>query len=714
MKKGSPVYRDVAALIRPQVTAVVGASSKRSSQGNIVIQNLQAWGYAGRILPIHPVAREIDGLPVCNRYEDLPAGVDTAIVAVPAAEVLETLRKLEAAGVRSANVFSNGFSAEQEAAVRAFGAACAMSINGPNCMGLVNFTDSMPLYPSRPSQRLTPGPVALVAQSGSAAISVMNTITTGLSKMVTVGSEYQVTAADYLVWLAQDDATKVVGVVAESIHDPVAFAHAAEQLHAAGKALVVLKVGSSEMGSAATQAHTGALISSSDAFDSYFRACDIAVARDYDELVGSLECAVTARRMAGGGRIAVGGISGGQTALACDVAASAGVALAVFSEATRAAVRAALPGTPGHNPVDVGATVDLAARNPAAAFAAVLAEPAVGALALLQDAQTSLNPYVRDKYLQHVAGYAALGRDSDKPVVVISPTGESLHEGILAALAHSPVPVVRGLRAGLVAVDHLGKGQVGRAGAWAEAHRAGLPLRNPEAAEWRRLLAGATGSLAPALCFRILRSYGVPVVKAMVATGAEEALARAGDIGFPMVVKVASRQISHRSDVGGVVLNVHDLDGLRAALSTIAANVGRNAPQAHIDGYEMQEQIAGDAEAVVGFAAAAPLGTLMVVGTGGTMVELHADRAVDLAPVPPDAAKAMVLQTRLGKLLDGYRNLLPKTDLAPLAGVVSSLSDLAMDLGDLIGACDLNPVLVKKGSGEVRVVDALMVMRAPG
>ncbi len=707
------MYRDVAALVQPQTVAIVGASSKRSSQGNVVIQNLQGWGYAGRILPVHPSATVIDGLPVLNSYDALPAAVDTAIVAVPAAEVLETLRKLDAAGVRSANVFSNGFSAEQEAAVRAFGAQTKMSINGPNCMGLVNFTDKAPLYPSRPSLRLKPGKVALVAQSGSAAISVMNSITTGLSKVVTVGSEYQVTAADYLVWLAQDPATQVVGVVAESIHDPVAFAYAAEKLHAAGKPLVVLKVGASEMGSAATQAHTGALISSSDAFDSYFRACDIAVAHDYDELVASLECAVTARRMPAGGRIAVGGISGGQTALACDVAESAGIQLAVFSEATQAVVRTSLPGTPGHNPVDVGAVVQKEGRNTPAAFAAVLADPGVGALALLQDSQAALNPRTYENYMLHIPGYGEIGRSTDKPVVMVSPTGEGLHEGIIAALADSGVPVVRGLREGLVAIDHLGKGQVGRAGAWADAHRAGQPLRNPEAAEWRRVLKDATGSLAPELCFRILRSYGVPVVKSMVATSAEDALAHGADIGFPMVVKVASRQISHRSDVGGVVLNVRDIGGLREALDTITRNVGKNAPHAHIDGFEMQEQIAGDVEAVVGFAAAAPLGTLMVVGTGGTMVELYADRAVDLAPVSADHAKAMVLQTRLGKLLDGYRNLLPKTDLAPLAAVLTGLSDLAMDLGDLIGACDLNPVLVKKGSGEVRVVDALMIARAP-
>lgn len=702
------MFREVAALVMPQSVAVVGASAKRSTQGNVVIDNLRKWGYRGRVLPVHPSAAEIDGLPALNAVEALPQGVDTAIVAVPAAEVLATLRRLAQAGVRSANVFSNGFSADDEATLRAFAADTPMSISGPNCMGLVNFSDALPLYPSRPSPRLAAGPVALVAQSGSAAISVMNSINTGLSKVVTVGSEFQVSAADYLAWLADDPATRAVGVVAESIRNPLAFAQAAEKLHAAGKPLVVLKVGSSAIGAIATQAHTGALIGNRDAFDCFFRACDIAVVRDYDELVAALECAVAARRAAPG-RIAVAGISGGQTALACDVAEAAGVELAMFSDATRAAVRAAMPGVEGHNPVDFGAVVQESDRNMEAALAAMLADPGVSAVALLQDCQASLNPRGYDSYMRHIPKYAAVARDADKPVVMISPTGEGLHPGIVEAIANSGMPLVRGLREGLVAADLLRRGRVGKAGAWAQAHRTDQPLRNPAAKEWRRVLAQATGSLAPDLCFRLLRSYGVPVVKSAVAASADEALALAADIGFPMVVKVASRQISHRSDVGGVVLDVRDAAALQAALATITRNVRQHAPQAQIDGFEMQEQVSGDAEAVVGFAAAAPLGTLMIVGTGGTMVELVKDRAVELAPLSPAHATAMLRQTRLGQLLEGYRNLLPKTDLAPLAGVLAGLSDLAMDLGDLIAACDLNPVLVKKGSGEVRVVDALMI-----
>lgn len=707
------MFRDVATLVKPRLVAIVGASARRSSQGNVVIQNLLAWGFTGQILPVHPSAREIDGIAALNAIDALPQGVDTAIVAVPASDVLATLIALEQAGVRSANVFSNGFSADEQRDMVAFGGKSPMSINGPNCMGLVNFNDAIPLYPSRPSLRLKAGPVGLVAQSGSAAISVMNSLTAGLSKVVTVGSEFQLAAADYVNWLAGDDATRAVGVVAESIKDPVAFASAAERMHAAGKALIVLKVGNSEMGAAATQAHTGALVSSRDAFDDYFDDCDIATVRDYDELVASLEASVVARRMVRFGRIAVAGISGGQTALACDVAAARGVVLAEFAARTCEQVHQALPGSSGTNPVDIGATVQQQERNAASAFAAILEDPAVGALALLQDCQASLNPRTFENYMNHIPGYGQIGNTTGKPVVIISPTGESIHSAIAEAMTGTPVPIVRGLLEGLVATQNRGKGHPVHAGAWAEAHRRDRPAFNPAAVHWREKLSRNSGNLTPAACFELLRSYGVPVVRSTIVANVQAALEQADTIGFPMVVKVASRQISHRSDVGGVVLDVQDAQAMQQAIATIARNVSSFSPHAVIDGYELQQHISGDVEVLIGFTAAPPFGSLMVVGAGGTMVEILADRAVSLAPLTDGKALRMVNDTRVGKLLGGYRNLLPETDLGPLTSLLKGISELALDLGDRISSCDLNPVLVKKGTGEVCVVDALMLIREP-
>ncbi|MCC6305851.1 MAG: acetate--CoA ligase family protein [Rhodobacteraceae bacterium] len=702
------MHTDVTSLVRPRAVAVIGASARRMTQGNVVIGNLKDWGYRGRILPVHPEAASIDGFGALNSVAALPPDTDVAIVAIPAAQVGGVLGELEQSAVRSAIVFTAGFTAEQDHTLRERTRTSRLIVHGPNCMGLVNFSDSVPLYPSRPSIRLRPGRVAIVAQSGSAAISLMNSTVVGLSKVVTVGSEYRVSAADYIRWLAEDDATAAIGVVAESIKDPVAFALAAEAVHAAGKALVVLKVGRSATGMAATQAHTGALAGERDAFDDFFATTGIATAGDYDELVAALECAATVRRRAGAGKIGIIGISGGQTALACDVAEDAGLALASFSAETTARLLRALPGVSGQNPVDAGATVDPGSRNIGAALRDILDDSDVAVVAALQDSQESLNPAtLRNSYDAVFAAYAEAARGAAKPVAVISPTGEGVVPEVRALLADAGVPLLRGLRPGLRAVASLGLGRPGPAGAWAQARHTGRSPFHPRAAEWRRTLAGRPGALDPATAFGLLRDYGLPVVKSIVVRDAEEAVRRAGEIGFPMVVKVASASIQHRSDVGGVVLEVTDEASLRAAIGRIVGNVAAARPDAIIDGFEVQEQLVDGVEAMAGFTAAPPFGPLVVVGSGGTLVELLGDRAVGLAPFDAARARQMLETTRLARRLGGYRNLMPATDPGPLAGVAARLSELASDLDGVMLACDLNPVLVRKGAGEVRIVDAL-------
>jgi acetyltransferase len=304
--------------------------------------------------------------------------------------------------------------------------------------------------------------------------------------------------------------------------------------------------------------------------------------------------------------------------------------------------------------------------------------------------------------------YGNAGKRATKPVVVISPTSEPLHERIVTTLSDAGVPLLRGLRPGLVAVRNLGAGQVGKAGRWAQVHSRERPFHNSAAEELRQELSRFSGSVPADLCLRILKAYGLPFVRSVMVRTAGEAMERAHEIGFPMAVKVASPDILHRSDVGGVKLGITTCPDLEIAIAQIAANVAAAAPKARLNGFELQEQFQGDAEAMVGFAAVPPFGSLVVVGTGGTMVELQADREVRLAPMEMDEAKEMIAKTRLGKLLAGYRNLMPETDMTGLADMVVRTSLLAADLGDLVTVCDFNPVLVRKQSGEVRLVDVLM------
>lgn len=697
------MFREVETLVRPRRIAVIGASSRNESQGNIVIGNLTDRNYSGEIVPVHPAVEAIQGFNCVPSIADLPAGIDLAIASVPAHAAAETARALDAAGVDAAIFFATGFTEAETQAFREVAHAARLNIHGPNCMGLINCTDGIALYPSRPSESLRTGPVALIAQSGSAAISTINAAPFGFAKIVTVGSEFQITAADYMRWLAQDEATTTVGVILEAIKDPTAFAVAAETLFAAGKSLAVLNVGRSRPGAAAARAHSGAMTSDADTYDLFFRDCGIPVAADYDELIAALQCLAAWGRQDTAGRIAIAGISGGQTALACDVAEAVGVTPTTFGEDTMRTLQEVLPGTPGRNPVDLGAVVGRETRNNEGAIDAILASPDTDMLALIQDSQSNLNERSLRYYLSVIAAYCRSAEKAGKPVVAISPSSRETHAEVREAFGSAGIPVMRGLREGLVGIRACFAGQTARPKGCGKPEIAAATL-----SALRAEIAACAGQIAPEPAMRLLDAYGIPVARSVVVRDKAEAAARAAEIGFPLVVKVASGDIDHRSELGGVVTDIEDPAALEAAIEAIEANVNRAAPGAAIDGFELQTQVTGDVEAVAGFVAAPPFGAKLIVGSGGTLVELYADRALGLAPLAVNEAHEMIAATALGRRLGGYRNLIPETDTGPLAQLLVRLSHLARDFGDLIAECDLNPVMVAGGTGDCVAVDVLM------
>jgi acyl-CoA synthetase (NDP forming) len=693
------------ALIRPRTIAVIGASPKRQTLGNVALDNLANYKFAGTVIPVHGEASEIAGLAAVSSIEALPDGVDVALASVPAAGVADAVRRLDAKGVRTAIVNTAGFSTEQEAELRQLVNGSRILMHGPNCMGLINLSDATPIYTGGITSRIRKGPVALIAQSGSAAISVINSSTAGFSKVVTIGSEYRVTGADYLQWFAADPETSVIGLILESIQDADRFADAVDRVHAAGKSLVMLKVGRSATGARATLAHTGALIRNDDAFKGFVERYGIPVVGDYEELIATLEALAVVTKRPGRGRIALMGISGGETALACDICDEIDLPLAAFSEATAADVRAALPGLPGQNPVDIGQSVGRQQGAALAGLTAVMTAQEVGVGVILQDMQASLPASSHRNYTGHLTTVAELSRATDKPVVVISPTAEIMSERLLACLEGTGTPALRGLWPGLAAV----KSMIDWAGRRPDPRRLADRKLAPERAGLQREIASVRGPLPRPLAGRLLESYGIPVVMSAIVRSAAEAVTAAARIGYPMVVKVVSAGVPHRSDVGAVQLGIKDEAALRAAVALIEMNVREKVRGAVIEGYELQEELIDCLQAMVGYQAAPPYGALTIVGSGGVLVELEADKAVSLSPVTAKEAGALLAGTRLGKTLGGYRNLIPLTDTAPLAKLVANLSELAADFCDLVTECDLNPVLICKGSGDVRVVDALFV-----
>ncbi len=675
----------VESLLRPRQVAVIGASAQRVTLGNTVLRNFERWPFGGEIIPVHPTATVIEGRPTVPRVADLPQGLHAAVVCVPAAAVADVLMELDATGCRSAVVVAAGFTPEEMARLRDVLGRVRVAVCGPNNMGFINATDSIALYTARFRDPLPVGGVALIAQSGSAAIALVNTPGLGFSKIITSGNEPSLAAPDYLRWLAQDNATTIAGIVLESIQNGKDFGEAARGFMEAGKRLAVLKVGRTPAGSAAAQAHTGALIGADAAFQAFFRRHGIPQAQDYDELAAMLQCG----GRASGRRIGIVAISGGEAALAADVATERGIPLARFSEGTQARLGELLPGARLDNPLDLHAAPTRVPNAQELALQAVLADPAVDVVLVLQDAQHSLPIHDAHDYVRQLEMVRRVAAQAATPVVVASTTSAETHPRLEQVLAGSPIPLLRGIREAVAAAGSLG------------ARATSVAAPTAIASPWSARLAPHTGPLPHALTRELLAAYGIPLVRSTVVHGADQALAAARDLGYPLAVKVVSQQITHRSDVGGVVLGVGSDDDLRAALA--------RRPQA--EAYELQPMVTRAVEALVGFAADPTFGGTVTVAMGGVLVELFGQHATELVPVDVDLAADMIRHTPLGRILAGYRNLVPPTPIEPLASVVASVSRLGAELAAAVAAADLNPVMVRHGTGEALAVDALVIVK---
>ena len=397
-------------------------------------------------------------------------------------------------------------------------------------MGLINLSDATPIYTGGITSRVRKGPVALIAQSGSAAISVINSSTAGFSKVVTIGSEYRVTGADYLHWLAGDDDTSVIGLVLESIPDADRFADAVDRVHAAGKSMVVLKVGRSATGARATLAHTGALIRNDDAFKGFVDRYGIPVVDDYEELIATLEAFAVCRKRPTPGRGRADGDLGRRDRarlryLRRDRFAARGL---LRGDGQRLAQRAA-----GHpRPESARCRPE---RRPPGGRGAGRHDRRHGRRRRSASASSSrtcrrrCRPAAMRNYSGHLGTVAELSRTVDKPLIVISPTAEIMSDRLLGHLDGTGVPPLRGLWPGLVAV----KSMLDWAGRRRDPRRLADRKLTAERAALRQEIAGMQGPLPSKLVGRLLASYGIPVVKSAVARSAAEAMTLAGADRLP-------------------------------------------------------------------------------------------------------------------------------------------------------------------------------------
>lgn len=680
-------------ILNPKSVAVVGASNDPAKLTGRPIAYLQRHGFSGRIYPINPKSDMVAGLKAYAHPRDLPEAPDLALILLGANRVIEAVRQLAEAGTKAAVILASGFGEAGEegrarqAELRA--AAGSMRILGPNTIGLVNLTDRIMLTASgaMESEEFTDGPIALLSQSGGIMGSLLSRAAgrgIGFSKLVATGNECDLEVSDFLEALADDPATTVIAMYLETIRNVSAFRKAAEKVRAAGKRIVAYKVGRSESGAQSAVSHTGALAGADEVYDALFAQLGIIRAQTFADLL-DIPAALAAGRSMTGKRVAIVTSTGGAATVVADNLGLSGLEMPAPDAETAAKLLALdlQEAVLDRNPIDV----TLAGLRPDLfrSILKILAEsPSYDAIVV-------------------VVGSSSIGQ----PELVAGPVLEAM------ALTGKPLisyvsPEAPGI------VRHLNRNGIAAYQApesCASALLALLPVKakvpvavQPPVQDAQDL---PTGALNEADAKMLFQRFGVPVTREATAASPADAAKVAADFGGPVVIKILSNEILHKTEVGGVAVGVMPED-VETACSQMLERV-RSRTGARIDGFLIQELISGGVEMILGYNRDPQLGAYVLLGAGGVTTELYQDVALRLLPLDRTTAREMIDSLKCSALLTGFRGK-PAGDIEALTDTVLAFASMAGALDGRLAEAEINPVFVLPAGQGVRAADGLVVL----
>ena len=685
---------NLAPLLSPTSVAVIGGSDRPGSVGQVVVENLLSGGFAGPVYLVNPRPLSVAGTTWSATIADLPKPPELAVVAVPAAAVPQVVADLGAAGTKVAVILSAGLT-EANGLRRAMLDAARPSglrIIGPNGLGLL--APRARLNASFARGAPGPGGLALISQSGalvSGVIDWANTRQLGFSGIVSVGDMAEVDLGDLIDLFAADPHTDAILLYVEGVTDAAKFMSAARAA-ARIKPVIALKAGRNAASGKAVRSHTGALAGAYDVHACAFERAGVVQVETLTDLFDAAAVLRAGRSLAGE-RLAIVTNGGGAGILALDAVASSGGVLAELGPQTLDRLNAVLPAGWSHgDPVDLMG--DAPAERYRLALDAVLADAGVDAV-LVMNCPTALSK--PGDIARGVAAsiVAARGRGLHKPVIACW-LGDANQDAAGPILSASGVPMFGAPDAAARAFGHLLAARRAKANLMAAPARhdarvgdraAALDLIRTARSQGRTLLNEVEAKA-------LLNAYGVATVPTRLAATAQDVARLCAELTPPYAVKIVSPQISHKSDVGGVALDLPNAGAASAAAAAMAERIAQTHPEAVITGFAVETMIPpGHAhELIVGLAQDATFGPVLMVGAGGKAVEVLKDRALGLPPLDGDLAQAMIAKTRISRLLAGYRDE-PQADVAGVATALEALSAIAVDLPD-IAELDINPLRV--------------------
>ena len=705
-------FPDLARLFKPESVVIVGASDTPGSLGNRVVRNLLAHSdWDGTAYLVNPKRDQIAGHPCIPNVDALPGPVDVAIVVIPQPAVLRTLEQLAAKKVSFAMVLTSGFGEtggtgiDEQARISEIARSSGMRIVGPNCPGFCNIVDriGMTFSPAFPDDR-TPGPVGLATQGGGLGRNIVQASDRGgpgTALWASLGNSADLDIPDVINFYARDDRISVIVTLLEGISNGPAFVASLISAARAGKPVVALKLGHSEYGARAVKSHTAAMAGSAEVNSAIFAQFGAIEVDDIDELTDIAW--LLARAQPGSNtRIGVWGSSGGSVSLCADLLGRASLTLSAFTAETTARLREALP--------DFAAT-----GNPVDITTAVLTNPAL--------VESSLTAVAEDPGVDVVVIPIALDYGSET---------ERTAQGIVNVQRIVSTPLVpvwmsdrRGpgwdllVREGLCSPRSLGKTAAllrrwARYGEWRAAWTAKQEMSLVTAVTAQPDLPPSPTTEPAAKSW--LEQHGVAVPRGAVVTDDAEIRAAIAPLGFPLVAKVVSPDLAHKSDVGGVIVGIGDDAAALRAYGQILEAVAVKAPEAAVHGVLYEQMIApGGVEVIIGVHRDPIFGPMITVGAGGLLVELLRDSSRRLLPIDRAQAAEMVASLRIKPLLDGQRGG-PACDVSALADLLVAVSDIVAAYPGQVAELDLNPVLVLPSGGAgpgAIALDALVVRDRP-
>lgn len=692
-------------LFHPTSIALVGATDKSGWSRN-TFDNLRKHGFPGAVHLVNPRTEVVHGERAHASLTDIGQPVDLAYVMVPTTAVLPVLREGARLGIRNYVVLTAGFGetgaegGSMERAVVDFARDNGLTLLGPNGNGYINAAAGITPY-GLPVVSLVRGSVGVVLQSGALASSILSCAqarNVGISLLTSMGNEAMMSVTDVMDYLVDSPDTSVIALFLESVRHPDEFARVCRRAAAAGKPVVALKIGTSQLASRTARAHTGALVGDDSVIDAAFRQLGVIRVRSLEDLV------VTAGLLASspplpGRRLGVVTPSGGASEIIADRAEQEGLLLPEFAPETVAGLRAILPDFATiQNPLDVTGYVVVDRTLLPRALQVVAADPGIDEVLLLSD----LPRFPPPEPAESLAYYGAVGEliaRAPRPVVVVGNVMTDVSEFGRRIQQETGFPhVVGGIEHGMTAL----------AGAvrWAETAR---PSRNgvaPAVAVSPVLPAEPTGTWVERTAAEFLAANGVPVVPSEAVTDADSAVAAADRFGYPVVLKAVADDLVHKSDIGGVRLGLADATAVREAFAEVTALLGERGHTGV--GALVQPQRSGGTELLVGVVRDPVWGLVFAVGLGGVWVEVLRDTAQRLVPVTEAEVRSALAELRGVAVLTGARGGEP-ADLAVLASVITRIVALAAALADRLESLEVNPLLVR--GSRVEVLDALVTWR---